>query len=155
MWILHWLIKSSKANQMLWILWQRYEPLYSNNILRERRRTMSIPTFQTWGNPHKYESWWRVYHIKSWISYRNLVSDCQTKQRYTIVTGKEYMVEVTHPRPFYFDTTCVTPLNITVKDKWFRCRLSRSSRFLNSMKSNDWYGPDTETLDETWETTSP
>ena len=47
------------------------------------------------------------------------VSDSQTKPRYTIrnlVTGKEYMVDVTHLWPFCFDPAYVTPLNITVKD---------------------------------------
>jgi hypothetical protein len=39
--------------------------------------------------------------------------------RYTIrnlVTGKEYMVDVTHIRPFNFDPNYVTPLNIAAKD---------------------------------------
>ena len=41
------------------------------------------------------------------------------KSRYYIrnlVTNKEYFVDVTHIRPFYFDPTYVTPLNIAVKD---------------------------------------
>ena len=41
------------------------------------------------------------------------------KPRYTIrnlVTDKEYVVDVTHIRPFYYDPTYVTPLNIAVKD---------------------------------------
>ena len=41
------------------------------------------------------------------------------KPRYsirTLVTNKEYVVDVTHTHPFYFDPTYVTPLNIVVKD---------------------------------------
>jgi hypothetical protein len=41
------------------------------------------------------------------------------KSRYSIrnlVTNKEYVVDVTHIRPFYFHPTYVTPLNIAVKD---------------------------------------
>ena len=41
------------------------------------------------------------------------------KPRYTIrnlVTDKEYVVDVTDIRPFYYDPTYVTPLNIAVKD---------------------------------------
>ena len=41
------------------------------------------------------------------------------KPRYTIrnlVTDKEYVVDVTHIRSFYYDPTYVKPLNIGVKD---------------------------------------
>ena len=65
------------------------------------------------GNTHKYGSWWRgPYLIVSVIP--KPVSDPFTKPRYTIrnlVTGKDYMVDVTHIRPFYFDPNYVTPLN--------------------------------------------
>ena len=40
------------------------------------------------------------------------------KPRYTIrnlVTDKEYVVDVIHTRPFSYDPTYVTPLNIAVK----------------------------------------
>ena len=33
-----------------------------------------------------------------------------------MVTDKEYVVDVTHIRPFYFDPTYATPLNVAVKD---------------------------------------
>ena len=49
------------------------------------------------------------------------VSDSQTKPKCTIrnlVTGKEYMVDVTHLQPFCFDPAYVTPLNIAVKDTY-------------------------------------
>ena len=76
------------------------------------------PTKLGGGNPHKYGSWWRgPYQVMSIV--QKPVSDAQTKPRYTIrnlVTGKEYMVDVTHLRPFYFDPAYVTPLNIAVKD---------------------------------------
>lgn len=32
------------------------------------------------------------------------------------MTNKEYVVDITHILPFYFDTDNVTPLNIAVKD---------------------------------------
>ena len=41
------------------------------------------------------------------------------KPRHTIrnlVTDKEYAVDVTHIRPFYYNPAYVTPLNIAVKD---------------------------------------
>ena len=46
-------------------------------------------------------------------------ADLVDKPRYSIrnlVTNKEYVVNVTHIRPFYFDPTYVTPLKIAVKD---------------------------------------
>ena len=45
--------------------------------------------------------------------------DITDKPRYSIrnlVTNKEYVVDVTHIRPFYYDPAYVTPLNIAVKD---------------------------------------
>ena len=41
---------------------------------------------------------------KSYYTIRNLVVD------------KEYVVDVTHIRPFYFDPNYLTPLNVAVKD---------------------------------------
>jgi len=76
------------------------------------------PTKLVEGNPNKYESWWRgPYQVMSVI--QKLVSDTLTKPKYTIrnlVTGKEYMADVTHLRPFCFDPNNVTPLNIAVTD---------------------------------------
>jgi transposase InsO family protein len=70
------------------------------------------------GSPHKYGSWWRgPYQVTNIV--QRPVSDVHTKPRYTIrnlVTDKEYMVDVMHIRPFYFDPMFVTPLNIAVKD---------------------------------------
>jgi hypothetical protein len=43
----------------------------------------------------------------------------ETKPRYTIRNlsdGKEYVVDVSHLRPFYYDPNFVTPLNIAAKD---------------------------------------
>jgi len=45
--------------------------------------------------------------------------DIRDKPRYNIrnlVPNKEYVVDVTHIRPFYYDPAYVTPLNIAVKD---------------------------------------
>ena len=50
---------------------------------------------------------------------QKLVSDSLTIPRYTIhnlVTGKEYMVNVTHIRSFNFDSDYITPPNIATKD---------------------------------------
>ena len=70
------------------------------------------------GNRNKYGSWWRgTYQVMRVI--QKAVSDNLTKPRYTIcnhVTGKEYMVYVTHLHPFYFDPNYATPLNIAMKD---------------------------------------
>jgi hypothetical protein len=70
------------------------------------------------GNPHKYGSWWRGPYQISGVLHRP-VSDGSFKPRYTIrnlTDGKEYVVDVTHLRPFYYDPTYVTPLNVAVKD---------------------------------------
>jgi hypothetical protein len=70
------------------------------------------------GNPHKYGSWWRgPYQITSII--QKPISETNTKPQYTIrnlTNDKEYVVDVTHLRPFYFDPDYVTPLNIAAKD---------------------------------------
>ena len=71
------------------------------------------------GNPKKYGSWWRGPHQVMMSVIQKPVSDTLTKSRYTIrnlVTGKEYMADVTHLHPFHFDPNYVTPLNIVVKD---------------------------------------
>jgi len=46
-----------------------------------------------------------------------------------MVTDKEYVVDVTHIRPFYYDPAYVTPLNIVVKDGG---RHDRKARLLRS-----------------------
>jgi len=113
------------------------------------------PTKLGGGNPHKYGSWWRgPYQVMSIV--QKPVSDAQTKPRYTIrnlVTGKEYMVDVTHLRPFYFDPAYVTPLNIAVKDtdKFVVDRIVAHD-FTNVHEKKwlvRWAG--TDTPEETWE----
>jgi hypothetical protein len=69
-------------------------------------------------NPHKYGLWWRgPYQVSQVLQHRD--KDITDKPRYSIcniVTIKEYVVDVTHIRPFYYDPAYVTPLNIAVKD---------------------------------------
>ena len=63
------------------------------------------------GNPHKYALWWRgPYQVTPVLQQhgKSLVD----KPRFNLVTDKEYVVDVTHIRPFYYDPTYVTPLNI-------------------------------------------
>jgi hypothetical protein len=71
------------------------------------------------GNPHKYGSWWRgPYQVTGIV--QQPVSETNSKPCYTIrslIDDKEYMADVTHLRPFYFDPEYVTPLNIAAKDK--------------------------------------
>jgi hypothetical protein len=65
------------------------------------------------GPPNKYGSWWRGPYEVTHIQQTDI------KQVYTIrhlVTQKEYLVDVTHLKPFYHDPTYVVPLNIAVKD---------------------------------------
>ena len=63
-------------------------------------------------------SWWRDPYQVTQANNRtggNLVD----KTYYTIrnlVTDKEYVIDVMHIRPFYFDPNYVTPLNVAVKD---------------------------------------
>ena len=55
----------------------------------------------------------------AWLSYKNLYFETQKKPRYmirTLITGKEYIVDLTHLRSFDFDPNFITPLNIAVKD---------------------------------------
>ena len=68
---------------------------------------------QRGGNPHKYGSCWRG-PCQVMSVFQKPISDSLTTPRYTIrnlVTGKEYIVDITHICPFYFDPDCVTPLN--------------------------------------------
>ena len=58
-------------------------------------------------NPNKFGSWWHGPY-QAMIFIQKLVSGTLTKPRYTkrnLVTGKEYMADVTHLRPFYFFLT--------------------------------------------------
>ena len=67
---------------------------------------------------HKYGSWWREQYQATQVLNEHDKSLVE-KPRYTIctlVTDKEYVVDVTHIRPFYCDPAFVTPLNIAVKD---------------------------------------
>ena len=63
------------------------------------------PTKIGTGNPHKYGSWWRgPYQITQVNNHSG--GSIGDKTYYTIrnlVTDKEYVVDVTHMRPFYFD----------------------------------------------------
>ena len=114
------------------------------------------PTKLGGGNPNKYGSWWRgPYQVMSVI--QKPVSDTLTKPRYTIrnlVTGKEYMADVTHLRPFYFDPNYVTPLNIAVKDTdehvVEKIVAHDFSNFNDKRWLVQWSG--TEAPDQTWET---
>jgi hypothetical protein len=76
------------------------------------------PTKIGGGNPHKYGSWWSgPYQVSHVLQHRD--KDITDKPRYNIrnlVTNKEYVVDVKHIRPFYYDPAYVTPLNIAVKD---------------------------------------
>jgi hypothetical protein len=71
------------------------------------------PTKAGNGPPNKYGSWWRgPYEVTN-------VKQSDVKNVYTIqhlVTKREYLVDVTHLKPFYHDPTYVVPLNIAVKD---------------------------------------
>jgi hypothetical protein len=108
------------------------------------------------GNPNKYGSWWRgpyrvmslsqvpiVYGFdKAWYSVQNLV------------TTKEYYVDVTHIKPFYYDPNYTTPLNIATKDSEERIveRILEHNFDdpLNKLWLVKWYG--SEVPEETWET---
>ena len=75
------------------------------------------------------------------------------RSRKPVVTGKEYVVDVTHLRSLNFDPAYVTPLNIAVKDTYeFVVERIVSHDFTNV---NDkkwlvrWDG--TDTPEETWE----
>jgi len=69
---------------------------------------------------HKYESCWRGPCGHTGVKHQGkLLVD---KPRYTIrnlVTDKEYIVDVTHIRPFFYDPAYVTLLN-TVKNPEYR-----------------------------------
>jgi transposase InsO family protein len=70
------------------------------------------------GNPHKYGSWWRGPYQVTKVSHKT-ISGSDTKPMYTIrnlADNKEYVVDVTHLRPFFFDPEFVNPLNVAAKD---------------------------------------
>ena len=76
------------------------------------------PTTIGTGNPHKYGSWWRGPYQVTQVNNRTC-EDLVNKTYYTIrnlVTYKEYVVDVTHICPFYFDPNYEMPLNLAVKD---------------------------------------
>ena len=76
------------------------------------------PTKIGGGNPHKYGSWWRGPYLVTQV-FQKPISDINTKPRYVIrnlTDSKEYVVDVTHLRPFYYDPEYVTPLNVAAKD---------------------------------------
>ena len=77
----------------------------NNHVLRRYPPT-NIGTI----NPHKYGSWWCGPYQVTQVNNRT-VGNLVDKTYYTIqnlITDKEYVVDVTHIRPFYFDPNYVT-----------------------------------------------
>jgi hypothetical protein len=81
----------------------------------------------------------------------------ETKPRYTIRNlsdGKEYVVDVSHLRPFYYDPNFVTPLNIAAKDSEESVVEKIVTHDFSNVMNKKWlvhWAGDSQP-DETWET---
>ena len=108
----------------------------NNHVLRRHP-----PTKISTENPG---SWWRLYQV---TQVNNRTGGYLVPYDTKLVTYKEYVVDVTHARPFYFDPNYVTPLNVEVKDtakQWlmhdFSDPINKKSlvRWLRDPPSESW-----------------
>ena len=69
-------------------------------------------------NPSKYGSWWHGPYFKTAVTKAPIVYGFEklwcTIQN--LIITKEYVADINHLKPFYFDPKYVTPLNIATRD---------------------------------------
>ena len=71
------------------------------------------------GHPEKYGTYWRGPYVVTKVTPMPMVYGPHDKVSYTIrnlTTGKEYLADVTHLRPFFYDPRFTTPLNVAARD---------------------------------------